>query len=256
MRSRFWSFIDWTVQWRETLGVPTATQTGPITMESFLYVMGLKHAAKLAAYIGREGIEKEYLERAAKVQQAINQFCKGAHGLYQDGPGVEEYSQHCQVFAILTDTVGKKEGVALLKRVMDDESYAQCSVAMAFYLFRAVEKVGLYERTKDLWDLWRNMLTYNLTTCVEDGVSGRSDCHAWGSLILYELPAVVLGVKPLEPGFEKMAISPVAGYYTFAEGEVITPKGMVKVSWRKDEETGKLTLDYQGPEGIEVQVNV
>jgi len=256
MGSRFWSFIDWTVQWQETLGVPTATKTGPITMESFLYVMGLQHAAKLAAYIGREGLEKEYLERAAKVQQAINQFCRGTHGLYQDGPGVEEYSQHCQVFAILTDTVGKKEGAALLKRVLDDKSYAQCSVAMAFYLFRAVEKVGLYERTKDLWDLWRNMLNFNLTTCVEDGVSGRSDCHAWGSLILYELPAVVLGVKPLEPGFEKMEISPVAGYYTFAEGEVITPKGMVKVSWRKNEETGQLTLDYQGPEGLEVQVNI
>ncbi|MEH7098212.1 hypothetical protein [Neobacillus vireti] len=30
------------------------------------------------------------------------------NGLYQDGPGVDEYSRHCQVFAILIDTIDKE----------------------------------------------------------------------------------------------------------------------------------------------------
>lgn len=75
----------------------------------------------------------------------------------------------------------------------------------------------------------------NLTTCVEDGVNGRSDCHAWGSLILFELPAVVLGVHPAAPGYEKIAVEPNPGYLEWAKGEVITKKGMVKVSWKKTE---------------------
>lgn len=251
---RFWSFIDWTEQWDETTGVPRAILKGPITMESLLYVMGLQHAAKLATYIGRAEVGEEYLDRAEKVQKAINQFCKGKDGLYQDGPGIEDYSQHCQVFAILTDTIDIKEGADILAKVLDDPSYTKCSVAMSFYLFRAVEKVGLYERTRDLWDIWRRMIKNNLTTCVEDDLGERSDCHAWGSLILYEIPAVVLGVKPAEPGFSKVEISPTVGYLEFAEGEVITPKGVIKVSWKKNRENGKIELNYDAPERLEVEV--
>jgi alpha-L-rhamnosidase len=253
-QDRFWSFVDWTEQWDKTTGVPRAILKGPITMESLLYVMGLQHAAKLTAYIGREEVGKEYIKRAEKVQKAINQFCKGENGLIQDGPGIEDYSQHCQVFAILTETIDKEEGAILLSKALDDPSYSKCSVAMSFYLFRAVEKAGMYEKTKDLWEIWRRMVENNLTTCVEDDVNERSDCHAWGSLILYEIPAVVLGVKPAEPGFNKIEISPTTGYYTSAEGEVITPKGVVKVTWEKNCETGEIVLNYEVPEGIEVHV--
>lgn len=252
MQDRFWSFIDWTAEWDATTGVPKAILNGPITMESFLYVMGLQYAAKLSTYVGRTELGNEYLGRAAKVQEAINKFCRGANGLYQDGPGIEDYSQHCQVFAILTETVMKEEGVSLLNKVLDDNSYTQCSVAMAFYLFRALEKVGLYERTKDLWDTWRKMVENNLTTCVEDPVNARSDCHAWGSLILYEIPAVVLGVTPVEPGFSKVEISPTAGYFEWAEGEVVTPRGTLKIAWNKNTETGEIDLNYEAPLGIDV----
>ena len=87
-----------------------------------------------------------------------------------------------------------EKGRENLKRTLEaKEDYAQCSVAMAYYLFRALQKAGLYEETDREWDLWRNMVKKNLTTCVEDGVNERSDCHAWGALALYELPAVVLG---------------------------------------------------------------
>ncbi|MCM3160796.1 alpha-L-rhamnosidase C-terminal domain-containing protein [Metabacillus litoralis] len=251
MQDRFWSFIDWTTEWDTTTGVPKAILNGPITMESFLYVMGLQHAAKLAEYLGRVETGNEYLLRAAKVQEAINAFCRGKNGLYQDGPGVEDYSQHCQVFAILTETVNKEEGALLLNEVLDSNAYTQCSVAMAFYLFRAVEKVGLYDRTKDLWNTWRTMVENNLTTCVEDTVNARSDCHAWGSLILYEIPAVVLGVKPVEPGFSKVEISPSVGYFEWAEGEIITPKGKIKISWKKNS-YGVINLNYEAPIGISV----
>jgi len=66
--------------------------------------------------------------------------------MIQDGPGVEKYSQHCQVFALLTDTVPVEEGAAYLKKTMEKrDGYAQCSVAMAFYLFRVLEKAPRWE---------------------------------------------------------------------------------------------------------------
>lgn len=244
LKDAYWSFIDWTTQWKETTGVPRAILKGPITMESFLYAMGLHHAAKLASFIGREGIAEEYESRAGKVIEAVKTYCMGANGMIQDGPGIEEYSQHCQIFAVLTDTLdieaGRKNIIETLNHKLD---YAQCSVAMAFYLYRALEKVGLYERTNELWDLWRDMLKRNLTTCVEDGLEERSDCHAWGALALYELPAVVLGVRPVAPGFKEIEVKPITGYLDWAEGEVISPKGVVKVKWEKIDQ--KIEINYE-----------
>ena len=242
-RARYWSFIDWVNEW--DTGVPNATNQGPITMESLLYVYGLQTAAKLTKYLGREDTAEEYLARAAAVQAAVNTHCIGKNGLYQDGPGFEEYSQHCQVFAVLTDTCSPEEGRRLMEEILEHE-YPKCSVAMAYYMFRALEKTGLYERTEKLWDIWREMVENNLTTCVESKEAagdGRSDCHAWGSLILYELPAVVLGVQPAAPGYAEIRVSPRAGYFSHAEGEVITPRGLVKVHWKKKAD-GELDLNW------------
>lgn len=252
MASRYWSFIDWTKQWDDTSGVPTATLYGPITMESFLYIMGLDHAAKVLDYLGRKDTAREYRQRADAVRESINRFCRDGEGMYTDGPGVMEYSQHCQVFAILTDTVSVEEGRKYLLRTLDhSEDYAQCSIAMSYYLYRALEKTGLYERTDQKWDLWRNMVKDHLTTCVEDDVNSRSDCHAWGALALYELPSVILGVRPAAPGYEKIAVHPCTGMLSWAKGEAVTRHGMVKVEWRKDE-NGEVSLSCKAPDGVEL----
>lgn len=249
---RYWSFIDWTAQWDATTGMPGAGMAGPITMESLLYIMGLAYAADILAYLGRDSVAEEYMERAGKVREAVRQHCIDEDGMVMDGPGFREYSQHGQVFAILTDTVSEEQGRKNLLRTLDrTEEYAQCSVAMAYYLFRAMEKTGLYDRMDERWNLWRSMLDKNLTTCVEDGVTERSDCHAWGAVALYELPAVTLGVRPAAPGFVKARICPVPGYITCADGEAATKYGNIKVSWKLDE-NGKMLLDYTVPDSIQV----
>ena len=157
-----------------------------------------------------------------------------------DGPGIELYSQHCQVFGVLTGTLDRKTGhdsllITLLDRsrktghdslliTLLDRSYTQCTVAMSFYLFRALEMTGLYEYTDQYWDIWRKMLKNNCTTCVEAEAYARSECHGWGALALYELPCTILGVRPAAPGFGKVRIAPVPGYLTSASGEVKTPR--------------------------------
>ncbi len=250
-QDRYWSFIDWTPEWDETTGVPAATRKGAVTMESLLYIMGLQHVAKIAEYLGREEAAARYRERAAEVQDAVRRCCTGVNGMLQDGPGVEEYSQHVQVFAVLTDTVDPETGKRnLLETVLHKEAYAQCSVAMAFYLFRALQKTGMYERTKEYWGLWEQMIEQNATTCVEDGVGQRSDCHAWGSLLLYELPSVILGVRSAKPGYEEIEIHPEPGFLEYARGSVVTPKGKVSVRWEKKD---GLNIEYEAPEGISVR---
>lgn len=93
------------------------------------------------------------------------------------------------------------------------------------------------------------MVENHLTTCVENDTDTRSDCHAWGALLCYELPAVILGVRPSAPGFPKVRIEPQVGTLREASGDVITPRGMIHVEWKRDEENA-LHLHYTLPDGV------
>lgn len=169
--------------------------------------------------------------------------------MIQDGPGVELYSQHCQVFAVLTGTItGEQAKVNLLQTLQDKERYPQCTVAMCLYLFRALEMADLYEYVNEYWDIWRGMLRNHMTTSAESDTYCRSESHAWGAVALYELPSVVLGVRPAAPGYEAVQISPLPGHLSWAEGEVVTPKGIVKVSWKKKEK--EIQISYELPKGL------
>lgn len=250
MEARFWSFIDWTAEWNDTSGMPTAGLKGPLTMETLLYIYGLQHAGYLAEFLGRTEEAKMYAARAERAQAAVRAYCTGPDGMIQDGPGVDEYSQHCQVFALLTDTVDPEAGKANLLRTMREPGYPQCTVAMGFYLFRALEKTGLYAYTDQYWEVWRNMVRLHCTTCVESEAYPRSECHGWGALILYELPSITLGVRPAAPGYQKARIAPVPGYLTRAAGVVKTPVGDIRVSWKT--EGGVFKLDYEAPQNVEI----
>ena len=250
MEARFWSFIDWAKEWNDTSGMPTAGLKGALTMETLLYIYGLQHAGDLADFLGRGEEAKLYRKRAKDAQESVRKYCTGVNGMLQDGPGIEEYSQHCQVFAILTDTVDMESGKANLLKTIEEPGFTQCTVAMSFYLFRALEKTGLYAYTDQYWNTWRNMVKRHCTTCVESESYARSECHAWGSLILYELPSITLGVRPAAPGYKKVRIAPVAGYLTDASGIVKTPVGDIRVSWKIED--GAFKIDYEVPQNIEV----
>ncbi len=250
--SQRWSFIDWTVQWDKTSGMPTAGLRGPLTMESLLYAYTLGLAAQLFRYVGRAEQAAFYERRKAALKEAINNHCLGEDGFYQDGPGIDEYSQHCQVWAVLADVADERQFVPLLQGALSHAQWPQCSVAMAFYLFRALEKAGLYAETAALWAPWQRMMADNLTTWEEDPVNKRSDCHAWGSLALYEYPASVLGVRPASPGYTTVSIAPLASWLPEGKGTVITPKGPVHVSYTNND--SRLTLNYTVPEGMMVSV--
>ena len=260
-KGELWSFIDWAQEWMETTGMPPAGLYGPITMESLLYVLGLQKAAELEEYAGDAAQAAQDREEAARVQEAVRKLCMDEDGFITDGPvaaafGADESvadasaadaagqtyeaqtacrmrSQHCQVFGILTGTLDEEEGRRNLETSMNEAGFARCSVAMNFYLFRALEQTGLYAYTDRCWDIWRKMVRSNCTTCVEAEFYARSECHAWGALALYEVPSVILGVRPAAPGYSKFEVKPCPGYLTSASGTVHTPAGDVRVSWHK-----------------------
>jgi hypothetical protein len=83
------------------------------------------------------------------------------------------------------------------------------------------------------------MLLIGATSFWETDLGGNdfgraaSLCHAWSALPLYYYGAYVLGVRPLEPGFRRFALSSCPDRFMEAKGAVPTPAGPIRVEWRR-----------------------
>jgi len=245
----YWNYVDWVAEWQK--GIPPAKAEGPMTIYSLMYAVALQKAAVLYDATGRKDVAREYLERASQLNNAVRATCWSAEkGLFQDGPGVEDYSQHVQVWGVLSHVVEGEKAGKLMERAIDDKHLPQVSYAMAFFLFRALSEAGVYHRSFELWDSWRKMVQLNLTTWTEDPISHRqrSDCHAWGATPLYEFPAEVLGIQPDLPGFKRVNVQPNLGNLTWAKGSICTPEGLISVDWKIDHNL--FTIQIDGPEQV------
>lgn len=235
-----WPFIDWVPEWSvpgkifESCMPRAYTTTGAATFNSLLYIVALMQATEVCTFVGRNDTAQEYTARADALRSAVNRHCY-EDGLYLDGPSTKEYSQHSQVFAILSESTTGTAAKELMSRTLEDKSLAKCSYSMKFYLFRAVEKVGLYTQAFDnLIDPWRRMIADNLTTWAEFEQNARSDCHGWSASPVHEIVTQVFGISPALPGFKKIRIAPKMELLESARGTFFTPVGDVSLSWTKD----------------------
>ncbi|KAJ5167494.1 uncharacterized protein N7482_006275 [Penicillium canariense] len=235
-----WPFIDWVPEWVvpgkifDSCMPRTYARTGAATFNSLLYIVALMQAAEVCTFAGRKDTASEYIARADTLRSAVNHHCY-EDGLYLDGPSSKEYSQHSQVFAILSESITGVAAKELMSRTLDDTSLSQCSYSMKFYLFRAVEKVCLYTQLFPiLIDPWTRMIKDNLTTWAEFEQNARSDCHGWSASPVHEIVTQVFGVSPSLPGFKKLRIAPRMELLQNAWGNFSTPAGDVSISWSKD----------------------
>lgn len=158
------------------------------------------------------------------------------------------------------------------------------STFYGYYMLEALAKCGKYaEAMQIMSDYWGAMLDLGATTFWEElkysdvANAGRIDefvpadkydihadggaycykglrlslCHGWASGPTSWLTRHVLGVKPLEAGCATIEIEPHLGNLEFAEGTFPTPKGVVKISHRKDV-NGKIISKIDAPEGIKI----
>jgi hypothetical protein len=228
----YWNYIDWPREWNDNGGAPHAVRHGPSTIQNFMYLYGLQMLERITAVLGFGDLANYYSGEAKQLQALLLERCYDKdRGLFREGPQFsEEYTQHAQMWAVLTGTAA--EGADLMRRTLAAPDLIKCTFPARFYLFRALEAAGLYEETESLWDDWKRLLGLDLTTVPETPYDvSRSDCHAWSSLLLYEYPAKILGVSPGEPGYGTIKIQPLGLYMKSAAGRVSTPAGPVEIAW-------------------------
>ena len=156
---------------------------------------------------------------------------------------------------MLCGLISGDEATALMRRALSDKTLVQCTYPLQFALFRALEKVGLYEETEKQWELWKVLLGESLTTIPEvPGPQARSDCHAWGAQLLFEYPHRILGVYPDLPGYARIGVRPMGLYLGQAAGEVPTPMGMVSVRWTMRD--GRFSMEAKWPAGVPARITL
>ena len=223
----YWHFIDWVDEWHCNYGSPIADdEDGIVYIDSMIYAYGLSQAAKLMNCIGMQDVSAHLMERHQNIIDAINQYAYDkASKYYATKTNDTRFCQHAQLWAVLSGCIAGNEATFLMERCVSDENLLQCSYSMSFYLFRACELAGVYESTVPLWNTWKQLIDLGVTTWPEDPVTQRSECHGWSALPLYEFPSVVMGIKPLEPGFESILIKPQALTLGDMECRMATCKG-------------------------------
>lgn len=226
-----WEFVDWTKEWRNSLGTPYEGKEGE---KQYLYMMmyayGLSKMAEMTKMVYGCGSEVYWAECLDTVRKNIQmQAWDSKEGYYRTSNMAEQFSQHAQVWAVLSGCIKGEAANALMRKTAEDETLIQCSYSMKYYYNRAMEAAGVDCADWNLWNAYEKLLNSGCTTWPEDPIRGRSDCHGWSTTPVFEFAHTLLGIKPKTPGFEEILIEPMQMEMGNMKGEIWTPGGMVHV---------------------------
>jgi hypothetical protein len=107
----------------------------------------------------------------------------------------------------------------------------------AHFLHQAVAKAGRHDLLRPLCLKWWPQVERGNTTLEEfwDGPRGVvSRAHAWSATPTYDLTRHLLGVRALEPGYQRAEVRPHFGALQRLAGSVPTPHGPIEVDLTRD----------------------
>lgn len=242
--SKFWDYQDWVEGWYAGKAPVGAGEA--ITVYNMYYAGALRDAAYICRKVGRDGLAEDYEKRYAKIKETINTLCYDSEKeMYRDGTNSDNYSVHTAIWAIISE-VAPEDKLPIIAERLFDMNIKRASFSMNYYLFRAIEKCGLYDKAFELFGGWKQMIDNHCTTWCETPTNPRSECHAWSCAPTHEFSSNILGVKY---AFEdEINIIPYTGSLTYAKGRVPTRFGHVDVQWEITD--GRFTIIIASPEGV------
>jgi len=244
----WFNFADWTDGF--LVGVSPGADLGHSALVSLNYVYALDRAAEIFEHFGDPVQARAMRARADRTRKAVYRLCydeersmladipvRETHQLkYYKKSGI--YSQHTNIWAILTDAVPEEDQKELMATILEDTSLVSTTIYFRFYLFQALRKAGMGDQYTRLLDPWQEMLDKGLTTFEEGDYEERSDCHAWSASPLYDFLATVAGITPAGPGFKSVQIKPAMGDLRQVEALVPHPAGLIKVNLERKGNAG------------------
>ncbi|OGD21649.1 MAG: hypothetical protein A2W03_17065 [Candidatus Aminicenantes bacterium RBG_16_63_16] len=262
------TFLDW-----------SAMDYGGISScNSAIYIRAHREVARLALALRHDDTARELDERAAALARAYRRaFWSPPEGLFvdalYDGQPSGVRSQLANVLAIWAGLTTEKETRPLLAKIIDKRAVLPLTPGdfrlrpgfkpqtggivpigtpgLGFLLAQVLFEHGMAREALDyLREKWVP-ISRNGTFAEHFGSDyNTSYCHGWGAGPVMQLPAYILGIRPVAPGWREIVIAPQTAGLGWAEGTVPTPKGEIEVKWRLIK--GKPKIEYSVPSGIKV----
>jgi alpha-L-rhamnosidase len=229
-----WNMLDW---------APMDTEHKIVTHQNALFVDALRQTAYIASILGENEDETKFLSLADKLKQAINKHLWDEEekvfvdSIHEDGTPSPIRSVQTNLMVYLTDCAeGKRREILEKYLVNPPENFVQVkSPFVLFFYYQALMGLGENEMIlNNIRDIYGYMLENDATTCWEgweliEGDFSRSHCHAWSAAPTYVFGNLFFGVKPLEPGFSKVVISPNLNGLKWIKGSVPIPQGRIDI---------------------------
>jgi pentatricopeptide repeat protein len=247
----YWNNVDWCPDWDR--GQPPGWDTGATAVISCQLIVALEAYRTLIAATGgaadRADINKEItdIRRAARAA-----FWNAKSRIVRDASTVDSTSQYSTAWALLADIVPEDEKGALADALSVDESLAPASFFGLYYVVEALCRLGRYRDALRIYDRWREMAEFGLSTWAEETTYWRSLCHAWSAHPALFFLKRILGASPAGPGFDGLIVAPKPSGLPRASGAFATPLGPVTVEWSI--RSGEIEIAVSAPEDLAVEI--
>ncbi|MEI8309948.1 MAG: alpha-L-rhamnosidase C-terminal domain-containing protein [Verrucomicrobiota bacterium] len=236
-----WLFMDWVPAWH--MGWPPASQDGVSSLVNFQYLLTLQKAAELEDIAGYSQLADLHRERASRIAKSIERrFWSESLGFFADDPAHEHWSQHAQIFAVLTK-LRPPDPVASWADPSGSTDLAQATIYFQHYLFDVYHLMGRGDLIHKKLEFWKQLVRSGLKAPVEGPEPSRSDCHAWGSHPLFHVHASLAGIRPAAPGFSMVRIAPQPGPLEWIESDIPHPKGIIRLRAKFSDKSVEATVD-------------
>lgn len=246
-----WNFVDWVESEQWTAGAPPLDKKGSSAILNLQYVYTIQKAVALFKHFDKPDLAKEWANIALAIQKTVlGQYWNTKKGLIADEATQQNFSQHANILAVLTDTISIDKQARIIEQITNDSSLSQSSYYFKFYLFEAIKKVGLGALFLEQLSTWEAMLDNGLTTFMEEPEPSRSDCHAWSCSPLYYFFSLVCGIEPTDFGFDRVKIAPDFCGLDWIKGELQHKNGKIVVKLTKTA-TGTIEGQVVLPQGLE-----
>ena len=172
-----WNFIDW--QW-PSRGVPFGSECGTNSIINLMAVLALQKMAEMedAAGSGQATIWSE--AEQTLFQQIERVYYNREKQLFSDDKEHLFYSEHAQVLAMLCRRLPHLwDGLESCPKI------TSCGIYFSHFYLEACRLYGKMTLLEKRFQQYAELESLGLKTLPEEFIFPRSDCHAWGSHILY-----------------------------------------------------------------------
>lgn len=264
-----WHFIEWA----------RVGRAGESFLINAMWVGALDAAASMADAVGYDRLRRRYRDRADAIRGRLcDRHFDTGRGVFVDsvdpasGARHPQVSQQANAVSIVFGIAPQAAWPGIVARITDgarlrrtavppvtfhadpfdaDTDVVAANTYFSHFVYAALGRAGRFDLALDqMRAQYGPMLATGTETLWESFEPVASLCHAFSATPVYQLPAHVLGVMPLDPGFSRAAIAPQLGDLQWARGAYPTPSGAIEVDWSRAGRGG-LDVHIIVPPGVE-----